>query len=165
MAINYSDYMDVSSAMPAATASTYNSRASTTQSSSLTFSDLFQNILNNTTLTCPRCGESSPIGSFQVALNGLGFAPGTGYATAGAPTGATPSMQGLYSSNFQTGVYSSDPSLMNIEWPRGQDVSDWDETVHISNVRVANGKISWTETGDRNSWPIGGKATAMPMHG
>ncbi len=157
MAIGYTDYIDISSTAPAATASTYNSRASTAQASSLAFSDLFQNILNNTSLTCQGCGASNSVGSFQVTLNELGFAPGTGYASAGAPVGIAPSMPSLYGSSFQTGFYSDDPSRMNIEWPRGQDVSDWDETVHISNVRVANGKISWTETGDRNSWPIGGE--------
>lgn len=40
-----------------------------------------------------------------------------------------------------------------IDWPAGQDVSLWPETVGIQVKHVGNGKISWDEVGDRSLWP------------
>lgn len=161
MSVFYADYIGATSRTDGETVVTSPMRSHSAPAdgtASLTFAEIFQNIMTNITLTCPKCKESSPLADFQVTLNELGFAPGTGYATAGAPSTASTTSLSNYDSPgyFAAGSSTSDLSRLNIEWPRGQDVSGWAETVHISNVRVANGKISWDETGDRDSWPIGG---------
>lgn len=160
MSVTYADYIGATSSTAGTSSGSAVTRAqssATGESSSTTFAELFQNILGNVSLTCPKCGETSALGDFQVTLNELGFAPGTGYATAGAPDTGSTGLSSLYGTGTAaTGSSTSDLSRLDIEWPRGQDVSGWDETVRISNVRVANGKISWDETGDRDSWPIGG---------
>jgi hypothetical protein len=54
----------------------------------------------------------------------------------------------------------------NIEWPEGEDVSTWPETVKLDVSNVGNGLISWKETGDRLQWPDadGTNANAWIIH-
>ncbi len=162
MSITYADYIGATNGALETASASSNTRTrhiETEGAESPTFAELFQSSLTHTTLTCPKCGQTSALSDFQVTLNALGFAPGTGYATAGAPNTACSGIGSLYASSaYATSAYGSDLSRMNIEWPRGQNVSNWEQTIAISNVSVANGKISWTETGNRNSWPVVGDA-------
>ena len=43
--------------------------------------------------------------------------------------------------------------MLDIEWPRGEDVSGWEETIHFDVTSMSDGKIKWDETGDRSTWP------------
>ena len=56
-----------------------------------------------------------------------------------------------------TGATKGSLGMLNIEWPRGEDVSAWDETIHFDVTSMANGKISWEEIGNRSSWPTEGE--------
>ena len=156
MSVTYADYIATPTNNLLSSSTLLQSTQQTKEPGAPAFANVLQNTLMSASYPAYSVQNSAP--SFQVTLNALGFAPGTGYATAGATSGLRMDSASFYSSPSSiTGGYGSDLSNLNIEWPRGQDVSGWEETVHISNVRISGGKISWDESGDRNSWPIGGE--------
>lgn len=52
-----------------------------------------------------------------------------------------------------TGSAKGSLGMLDIEWPRGEDVSAWPETIHLDVTSMSNGKIRWEEIGNRESWP------------
>ena len=60
-----------------------------------------------------------------------------------------------YSASYRQGALPA-----NIQWPGGQDLSRWKQSVQIKVNGIENGRISWEETGDRANWPAPNGANA-----
>lgn len=127
------------------------------------------------TETCPHCGKSSDVTSTDATyagtmaeiislMNSLFENYAKALSAGTASSSVTKSATGTSSVKGSTGTTGTSASTaatsttalskMSIKWPKGQDISAWDETVKISNLKVANGKISWDETGARDSWGV-----------
>jgi hypothetical protein len=98
------------------------------------------------------------------AVGGTGSAPGnfSNLDQNSFSAGSLLGKPGLYPTygSLAYGSVSANGLPANIEWPEGQDVSQWPVTVQLKMKGISGNKISWDETGDRANWPNEGGANA-----